>query len=68
MNDDELEVILTELKDNPDDFNDWECDFIDSISSQFFNGRILTTKQVSIIEKLHSRIPKDSSDDFHEAF
>ena len=50
---------LEQLTDNPEDFNDWELKFIDSVFSQFENGRTLSEKQVNVIERLYQRVPKD---------
>lgn len=57
--DDHMTTILAELAANPEDFNDWEMSFIDSVTAQHENGRVLSDKQVNVINRLYNRIPKD---------
>lgn len=37
-------------------FNDWEVQFVESVSEQFDDGRILTDKQIDKLETLWNRI------------
>ena len=57
--DEHLTQILAKLAEHPEDFNDWECKFIDSVNRQHGQGRVLSDKQMAVINKLFGRLPEE---------
>lgn len=55
--DEHLEQVLKELGEFPEDFNDWECNFIDSVTRQYNAGRVLSDRQMNVINKLYNKLP-----------
>ena len=53
---DEVAGMIAQVADNSDQLNDWEREFIESISEQFDNRGSLSPKQKEILEKLYGKL------------
>lgn len=58
MDDETIATLLGQIVEHAYELNDWEATFIDSVTKQFNNGRTLSMKQTSIIDKIHNNFRK----------
>ena len=56
MNEEDTAELIADLANHTRAFTDWEIKFLDSVATQFYNGRTLSEKQYAVLYKMEAKV------------